>query len=84
MTTPGEPAWVYGYYFACPETGCTTDPDINARSQNIAGNSWVHVEIPNLKASPPLNTMSQIVRVELYAAGHKYDSLITNVSLKAR
>jgi hypothetical protein len=76
----GESAWEYGYYFI-------PDPqhmvDIN-RGKQIDGQQWVHIEVPNLLASEQLKGMKRIVRLDVYAAGHQYDSLITNISLAAR
>lgn len=76
----GEPAWQYGYYFV-PDPTHAVSPDLG---QQVTGNQWVHVEIPNLLAISQLKDMKRIVRLEVYAAGHEYDALITNISLAAR
>ncbi len=81
----GLPNWVRGYYFQCEvEVSCLKSEAIRGRSQKLEKDNWQHVTIDNLRSIPLLKDATQIVRVEFYAAGHKYQSLIANVSLKAR
>ena len=75
-----EVAWQYGYYFT-PDPNRPVDP---ALGQQVSGGQWVHIEIPNLFAIEQLKGMRRIVRLEIYAAGHEYESQITNISLAAR
>ncbi len=75
-------AWEYGYYFVSPQAG--GPPVKPGTSEQIQGGQWVHIEISNLLAIDQLKGMKKIVSLEVYAAGHDYEMLVTNISLAAR
>ncbi len=75
-----ELAWQYGYYFN-PDPNRPVDPTLG---KQIAEGQWVHIELPNLLAIEQLKGMKRLVRLEVYAAGHEYAALVTNISLAAR
>jgi hypothetical protein len=83
--------WVHGFYaFEDPTLAvpyyCTTCPNPGIGNHNrVTEGSWFLYDSPNLMESLPLELRPAIVdSVRVYASGHGYDSMVTDVELLAQ
>jgi hypothetical protein len=83
--------WVHGFYaFEDPALAqpyyCTTCPDPSSGNHDqVSGNTWFLYDSPNLMdVLPPEHRPAFIQSVRVYASGHSYDSMVTDVELLAQ
>jgi hypothetical protein len=88
----GNRQWVHGFYaFEDPAQGgqlpyyCLTCPEPSSGDHTrVPEKVWFHYLSPNLMAiEPPEFRPTQIRSVRVYASGHSYDSMVTDVELLA-
>ncbi len=83
--------WVHGFY-AMEDSAitqpyyCTTCPDPSSGDHNrVSEDSWFLYDSPNLMEITPPDLRPAIVQsVRVYASGHSYDSMVTDVELLAQ
>jgi len=85
--------WVHGFY-AFEDPGligqlpyyCLTCPQPSSGNHNqIAAGAWFLYDSPNLmEILPPEFRPARIQSIRIYASGHIYDSMVTNVELLAQ
>lgn len=88
----GDRQWVHGFYIeGDPNTSnvpsyCLTCPDrIGGDHDRIQGQTWFLYESVNLmEIEPPEHRPVIIQSIRIYASGHVYDSMFTDVELLAR
>jgi hypothetical protein len=82
--------WVHGFY-AMEDPGlnlpyyCTTCPEPSSGNHDrVPQGAWYLYDSPNLmEISPPERRPVTVQSVRVYASGHSYDSLVTDVELLA-